>query len=81
MYDQESGIPQPTTDIPERQSAVLQCLCDLEHNLGTEAIPGDVRSALPPCAHPGPLSVVPSSKGSSIESESGEKGQDRHGEH
>jgi hypothetical protein len=62
----------PTINLPEGQSAVLQCLLDLEHSLATEAAPSDVGPALPTCARlEGPLSAVPNSQGSSIESGSG----------
>lgn len=56
-------------NISEGQSAVLQCLLDLEHSLATEAAPINAGPALPIYAHlEGPLSTVPNSQGSSIES-------------
>jgi len=63
----------PTMNIPEEQSAVLQCLLDLEHSLAVEAAPpSDVGPVLPTCT--GPLSAVPNSQSSSIKSESGASG-------
>ena len=54
---------------PEGQSAVLQALLDAKHSLAIEAGPSDVGSALPVCTHlEEPLSAVPDSQDSSIES-------------
>lgn len=62
-------FPDSYPTIPEGQSAVLQCLLDLEHGLATEAVPSEVGPALPTCTHlEGPIIAVPNSAGSSIES-------------
>jgi hypothetical protein len=61
-----------TMNIPEGQSAALPCGLDLEYSLATEAAPSDVGPALPTYTHlEGPLSAVPNTQGSYIESGSG----------